>query len=428
MNKESFKARSKSGTVFFILLMGTFIAIAPVSTDIYLPALPGMEADLKASAGSGALTLSAWVLGVASGQLLAGPLMDYFGRRLPLAVGTLVYAFASIGCALSPDMTTLCVFRVIAAFFASFSLVAPQACVRDIAKGSEGARLLSRLALVQGLVPLLAPAMGGMVLEYMSWRVIFWAMAAYGFFSASLVYWIPKNEPKQISEHSIMEKGGGAAFCASFVRAYQNVWKDISFRYYGGIWMLQGIFIFSYLAAAPAIFEKSFGLTPAEYGVLFGATAFVMISVTQLNAALLKKISTVFLLRFAGFAGLLLVCVFTVTAFLSHHILLHGDMAARSVWFWPVAGSLLLSLCAFVMLGPNACACALFYQEKTAGTAASLAGSGVYLFGFLASLLMGVMPQGTAVPLALILFFSISLQLYLSFKAPSLPDDVKKEA
>ncbi|QCE33329.1 multidrug effflux MFS transporter [Acetobacteraceae bacterium] len=424
MQKMHQKESRQLSTIFFVLLMGSFVAIAPVSTDIYLPALPAMETDLHAAAGSGALTLSAWVLGVAIGQLLAGPLMDRFGRRMPLLVGTLIYALASIGCALSPSMPFLYFFRLIAAFFAAFSLVAPQACIRDVAKGNDGARLLSRLALVQGIVPLLAPAIGGMILEYMSWRVLFWAMAFYGFFSATLVYWVPKNTSKNHLDFETKKEN----IFISFFRMYCNVCRDRFFRYYGMIWVLQGIFIFSYLSAAPSIFEKSFGLTPTQYGILFGATAFMMILMTQVNAVLLKKFRTEFLLRASGFIGLFLACVFLITSFLSSDTLLHGAMADRQIWFLPVAGTLLFLLCAFVMLGPNACACALYSQGKTAGTAASLAGSGLYLIGFLSSLLMGFAPQGTSVPLAIIFLFAMGLQLAFALKAPSLPQEEHKEA
>ncbi|QCE35170.1 multidrug effflux MFS transporter [Acetobacteraceae bacterium] len=421
MQKEIQNKQTKLEKFFFILLMGSFVAIAPVSTDIYLPALPGMENDLHAISGSGAWTLSAWVLGVAVGQLLAGSLMDRFGRRMPLLIGTLVYAVASIGCALSPSMNALCAYRLLAAFFGAFSLVAPQACIRDIAKGNEGAHLLSRLALVQGIVPLLAPAMGGMILEYMSWRVLFLGMAVYGFCSASLVFLIPKK----IEESPSAEILKSQSTFHSFLNIYQQVLSDKSFRFYGGIWMLQGVFVFSYLSAAPAIFERSFGLTPTQYGILFGAMAFMMIVTPQLNAFLLKKFVTEKILRISALIGVFLAFIFLGSAFLSSNALLHATIPERFIWFYPVAVSLILLLCSFVMLSPNACACALYYQGKNAGTAAGLAGSGFYLTGFLASLVMGFAPQGTAVPLAFILLFVIFLQLLLSVKAPNLPNDME---
>src|SRR3954464_6684426 len=168
------------------LLLGFLTAIGPVSTDMYLPAFPAIEADLGTGWGGAQVTLAAWFVGLAVGQLVQGTLADRLGRRRPLVLGTALYTLASIGCALASDMVTLSAWRCAAAFGGAASAVIPRAMVRDLADGLEAARLMSRLMLVMGAAPILAPTLGGLLLGAGGWRAIFWASAAYGLTSCLL--------------------------------------------------------------------------------------------------------------------------------------------------------------------------------------------------------------------------------------------------
>ncbi|WP_240775336.1 MFS transporter [Neokomagataea tanensis] len=169
------------------LLLGALTAVGPVSTDIYLPAVPQMERDLHGAVGSGSLTMAAWVLGLAIGQISMGPLSDRFGRKLPLLVGMAGYTVGEIGCALSTDMTVMCVWRIFAAIMASAGLVVPNACIRDLTVGDASSKLMSRLTVIQGAVPILAPMLGGIALHYVDWRAIFWATVVFGAICTILV-------------------------------------------------------------------------------------------------------------------------------------------------------------------------------------------------------------------------------------------------
>jgi DHA1 family bicyclomycin/chloramphenicol resistance-like MFS transporter len=169
------------------ILLGFLTAVGPVSTDMYLPAFPAIEASLGAGDGSAQLTLATWFVGLAFGQLTQGSLADRFGRRRPLLVATAFYTLASAGCALSPNLATLSAMRFLAGFSGSASMVIPRAIVRDLADGHEAARLMSRLILVMGAAPILAPTLGGLVLGFGSWRTIFWIATAYGAICTVLV-------------------------------------------------------------------------------------------------------------------------------------------------------------------------------------------------------------------------------------------------
>ena len=166
--------------IWLTLLLGFLSAVGPVSTDMYLPSFPALELSLGGAPGSAQITLAAWFAGLAFGQLSQGTLSDRFGRRRPLLVGTVIYTLASIGCATAPSIPIFSAFRVLAAFGGSASVVVPRAVVRDISDGHDAARMLSKLILVMGAVPILAPALGGAVLAIASWRVIFWAASVYG--------------------------------------------------------------------------------------------------------------------------------------------------------------------------------------------------------------------------------------------------------
>jgi len=169
------------------ILLGILTAVGPLSTDMYLPAFPAIEASMHGMPGTAQVTLATWFAGLAVGQVTQGSLADRFGRRRPLIVGTLVYALANVGCALSTDITTLSVLRFVAAFGGSASMVIPRAIVRDLTDGHAAARLMSRLILVMGAAPILAPTLGGAVLGFGSWHAIFWIMSVYGALCAVLV-------------------------------------------------------------------------------------------------------------------------------------------------------------------------------------------------------------------------------------------------
>lgn len=174
---------------FIIVLLALLTAVGPISTDMYLPAFPAMKLDLMAGPGEAQLTLAAWFLGLSIGQITHGLLSDHYGRRVPLLLGTTLYSIASIGCALSTSMTMLSFWRLVAALGGAASLVIPRAVIRDlVVNGFEAARLLGRLILVVGVVPILAPSFGALISQNLGWRAIFWVAALYGI-SCTVLIW-----------------------------------------------------------------------------------------------------------------------------------------------------------------------------------------------------------------------------------------------
>ncbi|QDH14317.1 multidrug effflux MFS transporter [Formicincola oecophyllae] len=387
---------SRPWPVWFPLLLGTLTAVGPISTDIYLPALPEMESELGAAAGSGSLTMTAWVVGIAAGQLVAGPLADRFGRRLPLVLGTLGYAGASAGCALATSMPLLCSWRAVAALMAAASLVVPNAVVRDMSSGNAAARFMSRLVMVQGVVPILAPALGGLALNWVSWRSIFWAMAAYGVVGALLVLaFLPETLAPESRAQNALQEGG-------LLRRYSAILRDPTFRWDGLVWMIEGWVTFAYLTTAPSLFERVFHLSPFAYGSMFGLYACCIIGNSQLNGWLVGKVESPVLLKWslrASLLGALVLLGVAVASWLDAGP--SGQL--KGYWLWPLIVALLLTMMPMGGVMPNAAAGALGGQGKRAGTASALAGTGQYVMGMVASALCALMPIGTALPMAALL-------------------------
>ena len=276
-------------------LLGVLIAVGPVSTDMYLPAFPAIEAALGGRPGTAQLTLATWFAGLAIGQVTQGTLSDRFGRRGPLIAGTALYTLASVGCAVAPDLPTLAAMRFVAAFGGSASMVIPRAIVRDLADGHAAARLMSRLMLVFGAAPILAPSLGGLVLGVAGWQAIFWITALYGVLCCvAVVLLLPETLPPRAR----MRLGPLA-----LVGRWRAVLTERSFLSHAFIMGGVSFAMFAYLGGSPDVFIAQFHLTPGWYGALFGVCAAGFIATSQVNPMLLPRFGAGRLMRLGTGVG-----------------------------------------------------------------------------------------------------------------------------
>lgn len=362
------------------ILLGVLSAVGPVSTDMYLPAFPALQAALGRYGGSAELTLATWFFGLAVGQITQGSLSDRFGRRGPLIAGTLVYTVASAGCALSPDLVTLSVFRAIAAFGGSASMVIPRAIVRDISSGNDAARLMSRLILVLGAAPILAPTLGGLVLGIATWRAIFWMATGYGAICCALVCWklpdtLPVDHRVPLDAVRLGRRMAGILVERGFV----------THTLVGGLCMFA---TFAYLGGAPGVFEGLFHLTPPLFGAMFGVCAAGFIGSAQVSPMLLGRYGPSRLIRVAvrsmlGFTGAM--------------------FALATIWdgpWWALAVCIFLTFCCMGFILPNATVGALARHAGHAGSASALMGMLQFLLGAFSGLAVGLLADGTARPMA----------------------------
>ena len=357
------------------ILLGFLTAVGPATTDMYLPAFPAIEASFGSPPGSAQLTLAAWFAGLSVGQLTQGTLSDRFGRKRPLMAATAVYTLACLGCALAPSIGWLAVFRACAAIGASAGMVIPRAMVRDLAEGHAAAVLLSRLALVMGAAPILAPTLGSAVLAFADWRGIFWILTAYGAACWALVIvLLPDTLPVQrrIRLHVGEQLG-----------RYRAMLAERGFRSHALMGGFATFAFFGYLGGSSPVFIQGFGLTPAQYAIIFGANSFGLICCAQLNPRLLRRFGHYNVLRGVSRIHLAATLALTAVAFAGAHVL--------ALVLVPV----FVAISCMGMLNPNTIVGALARHQHHAGSASSLMGTGQYLLGALSGLMVGLVTDGT---------------------------------
>lgn len=364
------------------LLLGLLTAVGPISTDMYLPAFPAMRAGLHAMAGQAQMTLAAWFVGLAVGQVTHGPLADHYGRRAPLLLGTFLYTMAQIGCALSGTMDQLSWWRLWAAFGGAASLVIPRAIIADMARnGSEAASILGRMVMVTGVAPVLAPTLGGLIAEHWNWRGIFWISAVYGALCCGLIWrFLPDTLRQQ--RHSSLRAGDA-------LLRYLAVWRGRSFRTHA----LQGGFatfsLFAFLGGAPAVFLQGFGLSPIRFGTVFILNALGYVAGAQLNARLTARLGSSRPLSYATIA--LFVCCVSMTML----------AITRAGGALGITVCMMLCMATLGLVLPGAALGSVLEHGRSAGAASALYGTVVFLVGAVSTVLVGQI--GSADPLAMAL-------------------------
>src|SRR5689334_7519668 len=256
------------------------MAIGPLAIDMYLPALPTLATEYKVSAARVQHTLSAYLLGLAFGQLIFGPIADRYGRKPPLVGGLTVFALASAGCALATTIEHFVALRFAQALGGASGMVVIRAVIRDRFDEIQSARVLSLMMLVMGAAPILAPLAGGWLLVNGSWHWIFWCLAAFASLCLVLVLrFLDESHPAHKRSATL-----GRA-----LRSTLPLFRDL--RFLGPVIVFIGAFgcFFAYLAAAPFVYIRYFGVAPESFGWYFGAGAFSFITVSQLNRRIVAR-------------------------------------------------------------------------------------------------------------------------------------------
>ncbi|MHA6796979.1 multidrug effflux MFS transporter [Pseudonocardia bannensis] len=370
------------------LLLGAIIALGPLTIDMYLPALPSITADLLTTSATIQLTLTGTLIGLALGQLVVGPLSDALGRRRPLLIGTAVHALASALIIVAPDVAVLGGLRVLQGAGAAAGAVVAMAIVRDLFTGRAAATLLSRLILVMGAAPVLAPTLGGELLRWTQWRGVFAALAVYGLLLIPLAAWGLRE--------TLPPERRRSAGLRNTLRTYRGLLGD---RTFVGLVLVAGLAmagLFGYISGSSFVFQEQFGLDQQQYGLVFGAGAIWLIAATQLNPALLRRFEPRQILVAAMSGGTLAGLVLFATS--STGI---GGLVGLLVPLWSV-------LFATGLVLPNAPALALSRHGEAAGTAAALLGAVQFGVGAIVSPMVGVLgndalAMGTVVAAAMVL-------------------------
>ena len=344
----------RAGGAGLVVVIGSLTLLPAVTTDMYLPSLPDVARDLGSTPAGAQFTITGMLIGAAIGQLVIGPLSDRVGRRLPALVGISLHLVISLLCTMVTEMPQLAALRVTQGLAAAGGTVVGMAVIRDRYRGAEAARLLSRLMLVIGAAPLLAPTVGGFVAQQWGWRAVFLTLAALAAIIGTIVaFFLPETLPPERR----VSRGLGTVF-----RGYGELLRD---RHFMALAVLPGLgmgVVMSYVAGSTFVFQTERGLTKAQFAIIFALVGLAQVTTAQVNAAVVRRIGPLRLLRVGLPTGVLLAATLVLVA--AGDV---GGLVGLVAMLWLTLGSL-----GFIMA--NASALALTRHGERAGTAAAVIG------------------------------------------------------
>ncbi|GAA2783348.1 multidrug effflux MFS transporter [Saccharopolyspora taberi] len=368
----------------FALILGGLTAFGPLSIDMYLPALPALTGELGATEAQAQLTLTAMLLGLAFGQLIAGPVSDAIGRRKPLMIGLALYIAATVLCALTDSVHVLALLRALQGFGAAAGMVIARASVRDLYSGVEAARFFSSLMLVVGLAPILAPVIGGQVLAHTTWRGVFVVLTAFGVLIMLIAaVALPETKPREWRQPARI----GATF-----RTFGMLLAKPSFLGNALAAGLAMAAMFAYVSGSSFVLQNIYGLSPQTYAIVFGLNAIGLVGAGQINARLVGRV--------ASEARLLVTALCAASA--AGAVLVVATLLGLPLPVLLAALFVMISSLGFVM--PNTTTLALADHREVSGSASALLGVTQFVVGALAAPLVGMGGVGSALPMVLVMF------------------------
>ncbi len=377
-----------------ILLLGSLTAFGAVSIDLYLPTLPSIARDYAVSPAAVQLTLSAFFVGMALGQLVYGPVSDRLGRRPAVLFGCLVYVVASLACAFAPSIELLVAGRFGQALGCCAGMVVARAVVRDRYDHRDSARIFSLLVLVLAVAPLVAPTVGGWLARAVSWRAVFVVLGLFGAAVFGAV-WFRLDESRS-AETEAKSRG------QSILSAYLDLLKSRRLLGYTLVSACNGATLFSYIAAAPDLVIDIWGFTPAQFGLIFAGIAVGVIGSSQVNRRLLLYYSPDRILAVA--------CVFAALFGMG----LFG-LALAGASKWLVMAGLFVVLSSNGFIAANALAGALNIDPLRAGATSGLFGAAGFAAGATTSATVAAMHDNTPVPVTMIMCAALLIAVLAYF-------------
>ncbi|PKG23252.1 multidrug effflux MFS transporter [Niallia nealsonii] len=353
-----------------ILILGSLAAFGPLSIDMYLPALPSLAAEFHTTSGLAQLSLSFFLIGLAGGQLVAGPLSDSIGRRLPLLVGLILYMITSLLCVFSPSIYSLIFLRLLQGIAGSAGIVISRAVVRDLYSGTELTKFFALIALVNGAAPILAPVLGGQFLRFGTWQGIFILLSLIGLIMfISVRFYLPET----LSAEKRVPGGLGNTLVT-----FKRILADRGFLGYA---LAQGFVMasmFSYISGSPFVVQDIFGASPQIYSLIFAVNGLGIVLATQITGRIAGRIEEkrlfVIGLMINVVSGICLVIASLLNAGLLWHLV---------PLFFVVSSVGVVTTTGFTL--------AMQTQGKNAGSASALLGVLSLLMGGLVSPLVGLL-------------------------------------
>ncbi len=374
MIKSSYKLKNSS--LILLGILGAFMGITSLSTDIYLPAMPQMEIDLQ---GDVELTITGFLIGFSIAQLIWGPISDRLGRLLPLTIGIVLFIIGCIGCAMSHNIAEILFWRMVQAVGACTGPMLSRAMVRDMHNRTKAAEMLSTLMIIMALAPIIGPLLGGQILKISSWHTIFWLLTAFGVIMLASIILLPETLPKEKRPNASIGKAFANYKVLLTHRRFMMYTLCVTFYYVG---------IYAFVTGSPHVYITYFGVKPENYGWFFAVNTAGIMALSILNRKLVRRFSLKRLLRtstiIAMISGIVLIIMVKMN--------MGGIMgiAVPIFFFFSMNG----------IVSASANAAALDDVPEMAGAASALIGSLQYGSGVLSSVLLALFNDGTPWPMS----------------------------
>ncbi|MCO8273997.1 multidrug effflux MFS transporter [Actinoplanes sp. TRM 88003] len=379
------------------LILGSLSGFGPLTIDMYLPAMPGMADELRTSPSLVQLTLTVFVVGLAVGQVIVGPLSDSWGRRRPLLTGIVLYLIGSVWCAVAPTVEWLIAGRVVQSLGAAAGIVLARAIVRDLFQGTAMTRFFSTLMVVNGVAPILAPVLGGQLLRVTTWRAVFVVLAGIGLvLLLAVVFTLPETLPADNRARTDL-------------RTFRTLVTDPSYLRYVLTAALMFAAVFAYISGSSFVLQDAYGLSAQQFSLVFGLNGLGIVLLGQLNGLLVGRVA----------AERTLLRISLTIATLGSAGVLAGATLGLPLLFLLVALFVVVSMLGMVLA--NATSLALDGHGGAAGAASSLQGLLQFLIGGLAASAMSLPGPVTATAMAVTMLICSAAALTVLLLRPVVP-------
>lgn len=355
----------RNSHLFILLFLGSLSAFGPIVTDLYLPALPALEKVFGTSVSMVQLSLTVSLIGLASGQLLIGPISDKYGRKIPLLTTLVLFILSTLGCIYAESMQEFIVFRLIQGFMGAGGIVVSKSVAVDLFNKNELADFLSALTVINGLAPIIAPVAGGVLLEYGDWKGIFVTLLIFGLLILAATLFFKESLTK--------EKRLKVSAFKSF-KTYAHVFRNKKFLKFTFLIGLSMGSFFCYLSASPFIFQSHYATSPLVYGLFFALNAIALIIGSRISIRFKSPTHAV------KFASSFIVITSVIVAVL---LALEAPVYLVELMFF-------LLMFGNGMILPTGTTLALNLERENAGSASALLGFVQFIFGGIVSPLVGI--------------------------------------
>ncbi|ELR5013588.1 multidrug effflux MFS transporter [Campylobacter upsaliensis] len=388
------KGFAKFRLIFILALMSS---IAPLSTDMYLPALSQVKQSFETSEFLTQLSLASFFIAFALGQLIYGPLSDVFGRKIPALVGIFLFMLSSLFCVIIDNIYVFIILRFFEALGGCAGVVIARAIVNDLFELKEAASIFALMMVFSALAPMLSPSFGGFLIEYFSWHSIFATLFGLGILLFLLIFFALKESAPHLKRQKFSHK--------ETLKSYRFVLKDKPFILYVSCASLVLAAMFAYITGSSFVFINFFGLSERDFGLLFGLNALGFVIFANINAKMVRKIDSEKILFYA----LIIMLISTLILFVNSLI---------EPNFWLFELSIFTSIALLGFIAPNTTTLAMARFKDHSGTASAVLGTSQFALAGVISFIVSAVGANTPVILALVMLICVMLAngLYFAMK------------